>query len=306
MKDILVIGSLNMDLVATVDNLPQKGQTVFGKTFTIYPGGKGANQAVAAAKLGGRVTMVGCVGKDYYGEQLIQGLKDVNINTEFIRYCGIATGTALITVDNNGANTIVVVGGANLECSINDVDKALSGFKVPGILLIQHETNQETVSYAVKKAKQHGWLVILNPAPARSISDDVLACIDLITPNETEASTITGDTINTFSDAEQAAQKLLARGVKDVVITMGQQGALSMGSSGKYYIPAFKVQAVDTVAAGDAFSGALAAAIAENKTLKESLTFAAKAAAISVTRHGAQPALPFKHEVDMFEEMFKK
>ncbi|VBB05412.1 ribokinase/fructokinase [Lucifera butyrica] len=299
-KAVLVIGSLNMDLVAAVEKLPAQGETVFGKTFSTFPGGKGANQAVAAAKLGVPVTMAGCLGQDGFAGDLIKSLTAAGIDTSCIRYTGTSTGTALITVGNEGMNTIVVIPGANACCNPGDVDRALAAFDQAGILVVQHEVPPQTVEYAIRTAKGKGWTVILNPAPARTIAPDVLALIDIITPNETEIASLTGCKADGKEAAVTAAGHLLAAGVGTVVVTLGAQGAVGCTGDAVIHVSACPVTAVDTTAAGDAYTGALAAALAEGKTLAEGMRFAAAVAALAVTKEGAQPALPWREEADAF------
>ena len=299
-KSILVVGSLNMDLVITVDQLPMKGETVFGKTFTPFPGGKGGNQAVAAGKLGATVYMVGCGGHDSFGDELLVSLQSNHVRTNFVRQVDVATGTALITVDTDGANTIVVVGGANTECNSQDVANALEYFCEPGILLVQNEVSQNTVEYAIKAAKSKGWMVIFNPAPAREINNKLLSLVDIIIPNETEMAILTHSLVDTKEEVIDASGKLLGSGVKKVIVTMGAQGAICCNGSGYEHVKAYRVKAVDTTAAGDAYVGALATALAEGKTLLASMHFAAAAAALSVTKKGAQPSLPWRTEVEKF------
>ncbi|AIF50816.1 ribokinase [Pelosinus sp. UFO1] len=296
-KPILVVGSLNMDLVIRVANLPLKGETIFGKTFTTFPGGKGGNQAVAASKLGAKVTMVGAVGRDDFGDKLLCSLSEGNVDTSYISITENSTGTALITVDDNGANSIVVVPGANNACFPSDIDTVLDLVEGPGILLVQNEIPEETVGYAIKRAKEQGWITILNPAPARQIDNELLSMIDIIIPNETEAAVLTE---SEAGSEEQAAQELLARGVAAVIVTLGNKGALYCTAKETCYIPTYKVKAVDTTAAGDAYVGALATALSQGKTVLESAKFATAVAALSVTRPGAQPALPWREEVDEF------
>lgn len=299
---IVVVGSLNMDLVAQVEKLPETGQTVFGSSFATYPGGKGANQAVAAAKLGGHVIMAGCIGQDAFGKELMDSLSASRVNTHHVRKTDQVTGTALITVAKDGKNTIVVVPGANEMTGSRDVDAALAAAKDPGILLLQHEISSETVAYAIKTAKAAGWRVMVNPAPARLISDTLYPLIDFLTPNETEAAMLSGVAITSREQAKQAAEVLLAKGVQTVIITLGEQGALWATQDKHGFVEPVFVQAVDTTAAGDAFSGALAAGLAEKKTLIEALEFASYAAAIAVTRPGAQPALATTLEVEQLME----
>lgn len=299
-KPILVVGSLNMDLVVTVDRFPIKGETIFGKTFATFPGGKGANQAVAAAKLGAHVTMVGAVGEDAFGETLLTSLQESGVSTSYISKVNTSTGTALITVEENGANSIIVVPGANQHCSREKIDEALGGFASPGILLLQHEIPAEVVEYAVKRAKEEKWTIILNPAPARFVSEEILSMVDIVIPNETEIMVLTGRKVDSLEETAEAGQVLLERGASTVMITLGDKGALCCMAQENYHIPSYKVKAIDTTAAGDSYVGALATALAEGKTMLDSAKFAAAAAALSVTRVGAQPALPWKDEVAHF------
>ena len=298
-KPVLVIGSLNMDLVARCTRLPVAGETIFGQDFFTAFGGKGANQAVAAARLGARVTMAGCVGNDAFGEQLIKGLKDAGIDAHCVTDVQAPTGTALITIDATGANTIVVISGANMQCDAALVDRALSGSGL-GILLLQHEIPDAANIQAIRAAHAAGWFIILNPAPARPIADELLPLVDIVAPNESEAAALTGQPVASLADARAAARVLLGRGARGVLITLGANGALYCDSRNQWHCPAIAVQAVDSTAAGDAHLGALAAALAEGRALDDSLGFAAAAAAIAVTRLGAQPSLATRAEVDEF------
>ena len=299
-KPVLVIGSLNMDLVARCARLPVAGETVFGEDFFTAFGGKGANQAVAAARLGARVRMAGCVGADAFGSQLIDGLKDAGIDVNCVMHAQAATGTALITVDAAGANTIVVISGANMQCNAALVDRALTGGRGPGILLLQHEIPAAANAHAIRAAHAAGWFVVLNPAPAQPIADELLPLIDIIAPNESEAALLTGRPVGGVTDARGAAAALLGRGARGVLITLGANGALYCDASQQWHCPAAAVQAVDTTAAGDAYLGALAAALAEGRAPADSLGFAAAAAAIAVMRLGAQPSLATQAELDDF------
>lgn len=299
-KPVLVIGSLNMDLVVQCEHLPQRGQTIMGGEFFTAPGGKGANQAVAAARLGARVSMAGCVGRDAFGETLIAGLRDAGIRTNDVMRVDRQTGIALITVDAAGANTIVVASGANVDCDAALVDRALTNADGPGILLLQHEIPPEANARAIQAARQAGWFVMVNPAPAHPIPANLLPLIDLITPNETEAAAILDCSIAGRTDALAAARSLLAMGARAVIMTLGGEGAIYCDASRAWHIPAAPVQAVDTTAAGDAYIGALAAAFAEPKLLEVSLGFAAAAAALAVTRRGAQPSLASRAELAAF------
>lgn len=299
-KPVLVIGSLNMDLVVRCEHLPERGQTIFGQDFFTAPGGKGANQAVAAARLGAWVSMAGCVGRDQFGRDLIAGLHAAGIDTATIEPVDPATGTALITVDSQGANTIVVVSGANASCDAALVQRALASASGPGILLLQHEIPDEANAYAIDAARAAGWFIVLNPAPSRSIAPNVLPLIDLIIPNETEAAAIAVRPVTSRSEAVAAARNLLGRGARAVLVTLGADGALYCSGDTTLHCPAVTVNAIDTTAAGDAYIGALAAALAEERALTESLGVAAAAAAFSVTRLGAQPSLGTRDELADF------
>ena len=294
-KPILVIGSLNMDLVARCAALPRAGQTVFGSDFFTAPGGKGANQAVAAARLGARVSMAGCVGADQFGTELIERLRGAGVQSDAVQVVPAPTGTALITIDLAGANTIVVISGANAACDAALVDRALTGTDGPGILLLQHEIPQETNAYAIHMARAAGWFIVLNPAPARPLMTELLPLLDIIVPNETEAADITGST-----DPYQAAHLLSGQGARAALITLGGDGALYCDAGGTLRCPAVAVEAVDTTAAGDAYIGALATALAEGRGMAECLGFAAAAAALAVTRLGAQPSLASRSELAAF------
>lgn len=299
-KAVVVVGSLNMDLVASALRLPQKGETIFGESFATFPGGKGANQAVAAGKLDACVSMVGCIGCDSFADNLLASLRSNQVHADFVRQVDGSTGTALITVDKEGSNTIVVVSGANAECNSTDVDRALEHFADPGILLLQNEIPRETVEYSIQAAKAKGWIVIFNPAPARQIDSSLLPLVDIIIPNETEIALLTHSSVNTQEEVAGAAQKLLDSGVKNVIVTMGDKGAICCNESGYQLVKPYRVSAVDTTAAGDAYTGALATGLAEGKSLLESMDFAAAAAGLSVTKKGAQPSLPYRIEVEEF------
>jgi ribokinase len=299
-KPVLVIGSLNMDLVARCEHLPTAGQTIFGQDFFTAAGGKGANQAVAAARLGAQVTMAGSVGRDAFGRDLIAGLGAAGVGTDDIAVCDAPTGTALITIDAAGANTIVVISGANAECDSSQVDRALARAEAPGVLLLQHEIPPEVNAHAIRAARDGGWFIILNPAPARPIARELLALIDVVVPNETEVAAITGHNVANRRDALGAARALLARGARAALVTLGRDGALYCTASGALHCPAVPVDAMDSTAAGDAYIGALAASVAGGSTVADSLGFAAASAGLSVTRLGAQPSLGTRDEVEAF------
>lgn len=299
-KPILVIGSLNMDLVASTARLPKEGETVFGRQFSTFPGGKGANQAAAAGMLGANVYMAGCIGRDGFGEALKNSLAEKGVDTRFVRTAKDATGTALITVAETGANTIVVVPGANDCCDRFDIDHALGSFSEPGILLLQHEIPEESVEYAIHRAREAGWVIILNPAPIRDIPAEIYSMVDLLTPNETEAAALAGFDIEVKEEAVAAGMKFLQKGIKQVVITLGEMGAVWLHGETAEFFSAYKVKAVDTTAAGDSYTAAIAVALAEGNSMPEALRFAAQTAAIAVTRSGAQSSLPSREEVAAF------
>jgi ribokinase len=303
-RPVLVVGSLNMDLVARCELLPRAGQTIFGQDFFTAAGGKGANQAVAAARLGASVAMAGCVGNDQFGRDLVAGLRAADVHTGAVATADRPTGTALITVDASGANTIVVISGANMACDSSLVDRALADEPRPGILLLQHEIPIAANAHAIRAAHAAGWFVILNPAPARAVASELLSLIDIIAPNETEAATLTGRTIASRDDALAAARNLVGLGARAALITLGGDGALYCDDSRALHCPAVAVRAVDTTAAGDGYLGALAASLASGRSLGDSLGFASAAAGLAVTRLGAQPSLGTQTEVADFIALY--
>jgi ribokinase len=298
---IVVVGSSNTDMVVKCAQLPRPGQTVTGGTFVMVPGGKGANQAVAAARLGTQVVFVARVGNDSFGQAAVTGYQAEGIDTTYIvRDPEAHTGVALILVDQAGENLIAVASGANHRLSPHDVRRAEPAFRQARVVLLQLEIPLPAVEAAVELAHQYHIPVILNPAPAVPLPDSLLQRVDYLTPNETEAEGLTGLPCSDLDSAERAARVLLARGVRHVIITLGAKGSLVVNTEGARLVPAYRVSAVDTTAAGDAFSGALAAGLARGASLAEAVEFATKAAAISVTRVGAQPSLPTLAEVDAF------
>jgi ribokinase len=298
MNRILVIGSSNTDMVIKTKKLPAPGETILGGTFLLNPGGKGANQAVAAARLGGKVTLIAKRGNDLFGNQAIGIFMREGIDTQYIvKDPELPSGVALITVDPDGENSIVVASGANGNLQPDDIPEKIFGNGKFGILLLQLEIPLSTVEYSAKMASEKGIKVILNPAPAQPLSDTLLENIWLLTPNEVEAEALTGIMINDTSSADLSASKLLERGVKNVIITMGETGFYIKSENFTGMIPGIKVNVVDTTAAGDVLNGALAVAFAEGLDLKDAAEFANRAAAISVTRLGAQASAPYRHEL---------
>lgn len=302
MPKILVIGSSNTDMVVRAGRLPRPGETVLGGTFFMNPGGKGANQAVAAARLGGQVAFVCKTGDDLFGSEARRLFREEGIDTSHLLTDPSApSGVALITVDRQAENCIVVAPGANANLTPDDLRRAASAFEQADIVLLQLEIPMETVEQAALTACATGKRVVLNPAPATAIPARLLAALDLITPNETEAEAITGIRIADRRTADEAARRLAATGAKQVVITLGAQGALVYEAGQSRIVEGYPVRAVDTTAAGDVFNGALVVALAEGKPLAEAARFACKAAAISVTRPGAQGSLPTRAEVEAFD-----
>lgn len=295
---ILVIGSANMDLVVSTQRFPQPGETLFGNKFGMYPGGKGANQAVAAAKLGGEVYFLGKMGNDLFREKLCVGMRNDGVQLDHLLIDpNESTGMALITVDSNGQNEIVVVSGSNMNLSPADIVSKRALFAVAKIVLLQLEIPLDTVTQSARLAKEHGATVILNPAPARELPQELLRLVDYLTPNETEAELLTKQAVHDQTSAQTAAMKLLAQGVKNVILTLGEKGALLVNHEKAELFPAKKVQAVDTTAAGDAFNGALAFSLANDKTVEEAIRFANTVAAYSVTKMGAQSSMPTMKDV---------
>ena len=298
MDKILVIGSSNTDMVIKTEKMPAPGETILGGTFLMNPGGKGANQAVAAARLGGKVTFITKRGNDLFGNQAVGLFMREGIDTQYIiKDKELPSGVALITVDAAGENSIVVAPGSNGNLLPEDVSLKLMKTGKCAILLLQLEIPVKTVEYAIHKASEYGIKVILNPAPATSLPEDLFKNIWLITPNETEAEMFTGIRVHDLPSADNAAESFMKKGVKNVIITLGSAGAFIRSDKFTGMIPAIKVHAVDTTAAGDIFNGALAVAIAEGNNLEEAVLFANKAAAISVTRLGAQASAPYRKEI---------
>lgn len=295
---ILVIGSSNTDLVVNVDSIPKPGQTVLGGSFFVNPGGKGANQAVGAARLGKDISFCCKTGEDDYGRAAKELFAKEGMDTTFVFSTpDHPSGVALIAVDRNGENSIVVASGANMDLLPEDIDKigSLSRFD---IVLCQLEIPLQTVEYIAAKARKDGAKFVLNPAPACKLPASLLSCVDILTPNETEAEIISGIKVADTESAVAAVRKIMETGVGQVIVTLGAKGALYCSDKEQVLVPAFKVNAVDTTAAGDIFNGALCVALSEGKEMVDAIRFASAASSISVTRKGAQASAPYRDEVN--------
>ena len=295
---VVVVGSSNTDMVIKSESLPRPGETVTGGEFFMAPGGKGANQAVAAVRAGAEVTFIARIGNDMFGQKALENFKKEGINTDFIVMDNqTPSGIALIFIDARGENIISVAPGSNARLSPEDVERGERAISHADVVLMELEIMVETVEQAVEMARAAGCKVILNPAPGRKLSPSLLSKIDFLTPNESEASILTGLSVDSTEAARAAGGKLLDLGVGAVVMTLGKKGALIIADS-LTHIPAKKVNPVDTVGAGDAFNGALAVALAEGRELKEAVEFAVSAGAIACTHYGAQPSMPKRKEID--------
>lgn len=298
-KKIVVVGSINMDLVIFSHRIPGIGETIMGRDFSVIPGGKGANQAVAASRLGADVHFIGCVGDDVFGHQLLDHLTLENIGLEFVNIePNTSTGVALITVSEAGENTIVLSSGANASVTPEFVQKAEELIRSASIMLIQLEIPINTVEEAVKIAKKHNVPIILNPAPARELSEELLKHIDYLVPNESEGKLIAFHSLEKDKSIREVVRVLTEKGVRNPIITLGEDEVCYLDDKQYSHLPAHKVDVVDTTAAGDSFTAGLAVALSEGKSLRDSLYFAQKVASITVTRFGAQPSLPYRKEVD--------
>lgn len=294
---ILVIGSSNTDMTVRSATLPKPGETVLGGDFRMGPGGKGANQAVAARLLGGEVTFVCKLGRDMFGEGASKHYESCGLDTSKILWSDKPSGVALITVDSKAENSIVVASGANADMTVSDIDSVADIIKSSGILLLQLEIPMDAVVHAAEIAYNAGVQVVLNPAPAAALPAELLKCVSILIPNETEASAISGIDINNLETAAAAAERLKGMGVREVIITMGSRGSVVCDGDCTF-VPAVKVNAVDTTAAGDTFCGGVCVALSEGKALSEAVKFATAASSIAVQRPGAQDSVPSRCEVD--------
>lgn len=308
MNKICVLGSLNMDIVLKVENMPKIGETIFAKSISNIPGGKGANQAVASKRMGSNVYMIGKVGLDSNGDFLVSELTRYGINTDYVfKDKKESTGTAIINVNSQGNNSIVVVAGANMGIKIDEIKQTYNIIKDCNVIIAQFETPSEITTEAFNYAKSQGVITILNPAPAKKIDENLLKCTDIIIPNETEAYELTGILANDLESAKAAAEGFINKGVKYVIITLGSKGAALITKEKAELIPAIVVKAIDTTAAGDSFIGAVSSKLGTEElsfeSLKKAIVFANKVSSIVVQRSGAQPSIPTKEEViDIYGE----
>lgn len=300
-NDVLVIGSVNMDLVVKVDRFPNPGETILSNNFQMFPGGKGANQAVCTSKLGAKTSFIGKIGKDQFGEKLSASLEKNGVNLDnLIIDQSLNSGIAIITVDNSGQNEIIVVPGSNMNLTPEEISNKQKLFSETNVVLAQLEIPIETVLKAAEFSNESDTFFILNPAPARKLSDKLLKCVDFLTPNETELELLSGMSIKNIENTGEAAKSLLKKGVKNIIVTLGAKGALFVNKNKVELFPAYKVNAVDSTAAGDAFNGAFAFALSNGESISEAIVFANKIASISVTRMGAQSSMPGRDEVEKF------
>jgi ribokinase len=303
-KHIVVVGSVNLDFVCSAPRIPSPGETIPGATFQTFNGGKGANQAVAVAKLGHPVAMVAKVSNDEFGNRLHKGLKDAGVGVRAVTHCSrVSCGVAIITTDSRGDNSIVVVPGANGELRPRDLENASAIIRSAGIILTQLEIPFETVEALARLAGRSAVPLMLDPAPARKLPPSLLRAVTFLTLNETETRLPCGAGGNGLSRtlAMQLARSLQSAGPRNVILKLGDRGACVLGGDGeKVFVPAFKVKAVDSTAAGDAFNGGLAVALMQGKDLREAAVYASAVAALSVTKMGAQPSMPGRHEVRKF------
>ena len=304
---VVVVGSFNMDLVVKAGRRPQTGETLMGEAFGMFIGGKGSNQAIAAVRLGANVTMIGRLGTDLFGDTLMAAHTAESICTDYIiRDTEVGTGVASILIDADGDNSIVLVPQANMRLTVADIERASESIAAADVLLLQLEVPISASQRAAEIAKSNGATVVLNPAPAQKLPDDFLAQVDILTPNEVETESLSGVRVSTVTDAERAAKVLLDKGLSAVILTLGERGALLLTPNLTQQVPAYSVEVVDTTAAGDAFCGALATALARGESLVNAVAFANATGALAVTVLGAAPSMPTVAQVEAFREEYNE
>jgi ribokinase len=301
MSKIVVVGSSNTDMVVKTKRFPEPGETILGGDFFMFPGGKGANQAVAAARAGGEVVFICCLGDDLFGQNALKGYVKEGIDVDSVKIVeNEASGVALITVNGEGENEIVVASGTNALLSPKHLEAKIAAISNAQIFLTQLETPIETVAFLADYCKAKNQKLIINPAPAQALDDTILNGLFLITPNETETKILTGIEVMDEESLKKAGSALLQKGVQNVIVTLGSRGSFFMNATESFIVPAPKVKAVDTTAAGDVFNGVLTVCLAQDKGWKESMAFASKAAALAVTKMGAQDTAPTIAEINQF------
>ena len=298
---VLVVGSFVVDCVATCKRAPEAGETVVGDSYNTYLGGKGANQAFAAIRMQSKTTMVGCIGNDGFGKQFLEVLNNEGFDTSYIKISNEhSTGVSLVTVEHSGQNRICMTPGANLDYTVEDLNKLEELISNSDVIVTQLEMQYEIAAQLARLAKKHHKKMILNPAPARALDDEILDGLYCITPNETELGIIINKKIETMDEYIEGAKELLKKGCQNVIVTLGKSGSLLVNKDGSILVPAYVVKAIDTVGAGDSFTGSLSAMIDQGKSLKEAMEIATAVAALEVQTKGAIPAMPYKEEVINF------
>lgn len=299
--EIVVLGSFMMDLVVHTPRAPQEGETVIGTSFNRHPGGKGANQAVATSRLGGKTMFIGKLGEDLFGKEAIEVLRNENINVDHVLFdSDNSTGVGHVTIEENGENRITIVPGSNMTYTIDNLEGVKEFIKNAKVLILQLEMDIKLIEQAVVYAHSCGVPIILNPAPANKLNSNILSKVDYLTPNESEVELLTGIKINNKDDVVEAGKMLLNLGVKNVIVTIGKEGAIIVNNEMIRHVPGFKVNPIDTVAAGDAFNGALAYGLINDKSVVEMVEYANAVGALTTTKNGAIPSIPTKEEVEQF------
>lgn len=301
MSMVTVVGSMNMDLVVNADEIPKIGETVLGKELLQIPGGKGANQGVAIAKLNNNITFLGKVGKDGFGDELLKSMKDSGVNIEHIERTEVSTGIAVINVDKEGNNNIVVIPGANGEVDKEYLSRHISAFEKADIVVFQLEIPLETVKEGLKISKELGNITILNPAPAMDLDDEIIENIDILIPNEHELERLSKIKVMDEESMIKAANILLNKGIKEIIVTLGSKGVLYIDNNGYKFFPAYKVKAIDTTAAGDSFIGGFVSSYIEHKDMEKAIDMGQRTAALAIQKIGAQSSLPTREEVENFK-----